>query len=236
MSPQILEFTGNWRPYQAAVLIKFQDYLDDSKLHLIAAPGSGKTVLGIELVSRLAKPTVVVVPRLSIQRQWVAAIEKLFRASSADILTVSQTVDEPAMIMVITYQALESLQQQWTGQSLTELGAPDGFVLVLDECHHMLGSWADTASDLISAGYIDKVVALTATPPFDAAPAAWAKYQHVCGDADFEISAAELVSHKSLCPHQDFVYVSEPLKVENDIIQDIQMRRNALENQSTDGT
>ena len=230
MSPQILEFTGNWRPYQAAVLSKFQDYLNDSKLHLIAAPGSGKTVLGVELVSRLAKPTVIVVPRLSIQRQWVAVIEELFRASSADIVTVSQTVDEPAMIMVITYQALESLQQKWSGQLLTELGAPDGFVLVLDECHHMLGSWADTASDLISAGYIDKVVALTATPPFDAVPAAWKKYQHVCGTADYEISAAELVSHKSLCPHQDFVYVSQPLTEEYNVIQDIQKRRNVLEN------
>jgi superfamily II DNA or RNA helicase len=230
MPPQILRFTGNWRPYQAAVLSKFEDYLDDSKLHLIAAPGSGKTVLGIELFSRLAKPTVVVVPRISIQRQWVAAIEKLFKASSADEVTISQTVDKPAMIMVITYQALKSLQQKWSGQSLTELGAPDRFVLVLDECHHMLGSWADTTSELISAGYIDKVVALTATPPLDAVPSAWAKYQHVCGAADFEISAAELVSHKSLCPHQDFVYVSQPSTVENNVIQDIQKRRDALEN------
>lgn len=230
MSPQILKFTGTWRPYQAAVLSKVENYLDDSKLHLIAAPGSGKTVLGIEIVNRLAKPTVVVVPRLSIQRQWVAAIEKLFEASSDNVVTISQTVDKPAMIMVITYQALESLQQQWSGQSLTVLGAPDGFVLVLDECHHMLGSWADTASGLISAGYIDKVVALTATPPIDAMPAAWAKYQHVCGTADFEISAAELVSHKSLCPHQDFVYVSDPLTFENNVIQDIQKRRKALEN------
>lgn len=231
MPPQMLEFTGHWRPYQAAVLDKVQEYLDDSKLHLVAAPGSGKTVLGIELVSRLAKPTVIVVPRLNIQRQWVAAIETLFRAPSADMVTVSQTVDAPAMIRVITYQALLSLQQQWAGRSLTELGAPDGFVLVLDECHHMLGSWADTAADLISAGYIDKVVALTATPPFDAAPAAWAKYQHVCGEADFEISAAALVSHKSLCPHQDFVYLSQPLSAEDRVIQDVRKRRATLENQ-----
>ena len=62
---------------------------------------------------------------------------------------------------------------------------------MLDECHHILGSWADTTSELISAGYIDKVVALTATPPLDAVLSAWAKYQHVCGAADFEISAAE---------------------------------------------
>ena len=139
MPPQMLEFKGHWRPYQASVLDKVQDYLDDSKLHLIAAPGSGKTVLGIELVSRLAKPTVIVVPRLNIQRQWVAAIEMLFRAPPSDVVTVSQAVDEPGMIKVITYQALESLQRQWEGSPLTELGAPNGFVLVLDECHHMLG-------------------------------------------------------------------------------------------------
>ena len=74
-----------------------------------------------------------------------------------------------------------------------------------------------------------QVVALTATPPFDAAPAAWAKYQRVCGEADFEISAAELVSHKSLCPHQDFVYMSQPLTAEDHLIQDMQTRRAALE-------
>jgi len=32
MPPQMLEFTGHWRPYQAAVLDKVQDYLGDSKL------------------------------------------------------------------------------------------------------------------------------------------------------------------------------------------------------------
>lgn len=229
MPQQMLEFTGEWRPYQAAVLEKIQEYLDDSKLHLIAAPGSGKTVLGIELVSRLARPTVVLVPRLTIQRQWVAAIEKLFRGPSAGMVTVSQTFDEPAMITVITYQALESLQKQWAGRSPAELGAPNRFVLVLDECHHMLGSWADTATDLINDGYINTVVALTATPPFDAAPAAWTKYQRVCGEADFEISAAELVSHKSLCPHQDFVYMSQPLTAEDHLIKDMQTRRAALE-------
>ena len=76
----MLNFRGRWRPYQAAVLEKFENYLDDSKIHLIAAPGSGKTVLGVELISRLGKPALVLVPRLSIQRQWVEAIESLFEA------------------------------------------------------------------------------------------------------------------------------------------------------------
>ena len=79
MSQNMLDFKGRWRPYQATVLEKFENYLDDSKIHLIAAPGSGKTVLGVELISRLGKPALVLVPRLSIQRQWVDAIDSLLK-------------------------------------------------------------------------------------------------------------------------------------------------------------
>ena len=231
LSQRLLEFTGQWRPYQASVLEKFKDYLDDSKLHLIAAPGSGKTVLGLELVNRLAQPALILVPRLSIQRQWAAAIDKLFQARGEGAVTVSQSVETEATITIITYQALETLMARWKGRSAADLGAPEGFVLVLDECHHMVGAWADTAAKLIAAGYISKVVSLTATPPYDAEAPAWAKYQQVCGDADFEISTAELVSHNSLCPHQDFVYVSQPLNAEYSIIQDVCDRRDQLEQQ-----
>lgn len=231
MYQNILNFKGRWRPYQATVLEKFEDYLDDSKIHLIAAPGSGKTVLGVELISRLGKPALVLVPRLSIQRQWVGAIEDLFEVTPGNTLTVSRSVEAEATITVITYQFLENLQKRWKGRSAADIGAPNGFVLVLDECHHMVGSWADTATEMIADGYFEKVVALTATPPFDAPPLAWAKYQHVCGDADYEISTAELVSHNSLCTHQDFVYISKPLPWEGAVIDDIRARRDQFENQ-----
>ena len=162
-------------------LKKFENYLDDSKIHLIAAPGSGKTVLGVELISRLGKPALVLVPRLSIQRQWVDAIDSLFEAPPGNFPVVSRSVQTEAVITVITYQSLEALQKRWRGRSVADMGAQQGFVLVLDECHHMVGAWADTASKMIADGFFEKVVALTATPPFDASPVAWAKYQHVCG-------------------------------------------------------
>ena len=226
----MLDFRGRWRPYQAAVLEKFENYLDDSKIHLIAAPGSGKTVLGVELISRLGKPALVLVPRLSIQRQWVEAIESLFEAPPGNSSIVSRSVQTEAAIIVITYQSLETLQKRWRGRSANDMGAQQSFILVLDECHHMVGAWADTASEMIADGFFEKVVALTATPPFDASPVAWAKYQHVCGDADYEISSAELVSHNSLCPHQDFVYISKPLPSEDAVIDDIRARRDQFEN------
>ena len=43
----ILQFRGKWRDYQERVLLHAQQYLKDGKIHIVAAPGSGKTTLGI---------------------------------------------------------------------------------------------------------------------------------------------------------------------------------------------
>ncbi|MDU2327708.1 MAG: hypothetical protein E7D87_08835 [Streptococcus salivarius] len=43
-----LSFKGQWRQYQQRVLDKSESFMDDGKIHLVAAPGSGKTTLGIE--------------------------------------------------------------------------------------------------------------------------------------------------------------------------------------------
>ena len=55
----ILEFHGTWRSYQARVLQNVSRYLSDDKIHIVAAPGSGKTTLGIELIKRLNANTLI---------------------------------------------------------------------------------------------------------------------------------------------------------------------------------
>ena len=49
----ILGFKGTWRNYQARVLEHADRYMADGKIHIVAAPGSGKTTLGIELIRRM---------------------------------------------------------------------------------------------------------------------------------------------------------------------------------------
>ena len=39
----ILQFKGTWRVYQARVLDRAEHYVRDGKIHIVAAPGSGKT-------------------------------------------------------------------------------------------------------------------------------------------------------------------------------------------------
>ena len=43
MLEQILHFKGTWRSYQQRVLDKYDRYSQDRKIHIVAAPGSGKT-------------------------------------------------------------------------------------------------------------------------------------------------------------------------------------------------
>lgn len=43
----ILSFHGTWRTYQARVLETSQSYLEDKKIHIVAAPGAGKLHLAL---------------------------------------------------------------------------------------------------------------------------------------------------------------------------------------------
>jgi len=42
-----INFQGTFRSYQKHVLDHADDYLTDGKIHIVAAPSSGKTVLGL---------------------------------------------------------------------------------------------------------------------------------------------------------------------------------------------
>ena len=54
---QELAFTGQWRHYQKRVLDKSEAFMVDGHLHLVAAPGSGKTTLGIEFIRHFSTPS-----------------------------------------------------------------------------------------------------------------------------------------------------------------------------------
>jgi len=43
-----LSFKFSWRPEQKRVLAKLDSYLGDKRIHIVAAPGAGKTVIGLD--------------------------------------------------------------------------------------------------------------------------------------------------------------------------------------------
>ena len=73
-----LKFNGTWRNYQKQVLDNFQEYQADGHVHLVAAPGSGKTTIGIELIARFDKAALVLVPRLPFVNNGWTGFVRLF--------------------------------------------------------------------------------------------------------------------------------------------------------------
>ena len=52
-------FKGTFRDYQQRVLDNSSRFLLDHKINIVAAPGSGKTILGLELIRRLNAPCLI---------------------------------------------------------------------------------------------------------------------------------------------------------------------------------
>lgn len=103
-------FQKTWRTYQARLLGHLDSYLDDKRLHIVAAPGSGKTVLGLEVVRRIDQPTLVLTPTITIRNQWAdRLVDHFLPAGEPRPPWVSTELKHPALLTIATYQALHSL-------------------------------------------------------------------------------------------------------------------------------
>ena len=103
-------FQNTWRSYQVRVLEHLDSYLDDQRVHIVAAPGSGKTVLGLEIIRRIDQPTLVLAPTITIRDQWVDRLVGLFLpAGRSRPSWISTELRKPARLTIVTYQALHCL-------------------------------------------------------------------------------------------------------------------------------
>lgn len=108
--PDVMTFRKTWRAYQSRLLSHLDGYLQNRRLHLVAAPGSGKTVLGLEVIRRVNQPTLVLAPTITIRDQWVDRLVDLFLPpGSGRPAWVSAELRSPAFLTVATYQALHAL-------------------------------------------------------------------------------------------------------------------------------
>lgn len=100
-----LRFNGTWRSYQKRILDNLQQHLQDNKLHVVAAPGAGKTTLGIEIIARLNRPALVLCPTNTIKHQWRDRICSSFLTED-NRHVVSINIRKPGLLTITTYQAL----------------------------------------------------------------------------------------------------------------------------------
>jgi len=231
-----VKFKRTFRDYQQTVLDNSKKYLKDKKIHIVAAPGSGKTILGLELVRRLGKPALIMSPSVTIRQQWGGRFAESFLPESERVSEyVSYDLTRPKLITSITYQTLhaavtktklnpdeseDSLVSE-EGCDFTSFALMDEIkkagitTLCLDEAHHLKSEWQKALEKFVELlGNSVNVISLTATPPYDSTVAEWNRYVSVCGDIDEEIFVPQLVSQRTLCPHQDYIFFNYPEKEE----------------------
>lgn len=245
-----IRFRWTFRDYQQAVLDNSQKHLKDKRIHIVAAPGSGKTILGLELVRRQNAPALVMSPSVTIRQQWGERfIEAYLPESENPDDYVSYSLNKPSLITSITYQALhaaftKSVVEAEDGDDAFEIEEVQDYsnfdifaeikkagikTICLDEAHHLKSEWQKVLEKFVTAlGNEVTIIALTATPPYDSTPAEWNRYHTLCGDIDEEIFVPQLVVQKTLCPHQDYIYFSYPTDDEAKLLADYKAKAKAV--------
>lgn len=256
--PDNIKFKFPWRKYQKRVLDELVHHLSDRHLHIIAPPGSGKTVLGLEVVLRLNKPCLIFVPGIALRNQWVARFYELFLQTTETVEWISTDIRRPAFFTVVTYQALHaalSNQKDTETEAEEETDDDESFIEIkkknrkckTESTHEIIKNLkavkietivVDEAHHLknewwkslttVKESLNPVIVGLTATPPFDVSPAEWQRYVALNGTVDAEISVPELILEHNLCPHQDYIIYSTPTAEEHDKIIDFRNRVDRL--------
>ncbi|MFG6685416.1 DEAD/DEAH box helicase family protein [Mariniflexile sp. HNIBRBA6329] len=219
-----LEFIFPWRSYQEKFINNINKHIDDNHLHVVAPPGSGKTILGIEIIRQVGKRTLVLAPTLTVRNQWENRLQTFFIKDGL-FVDFSFDINNPKGVTFCTYQSLHSFFKKFENKAdyYAFFERENIEAIVLDEAHHLKNEWWKCLIELKQINSLT-IVALTATPPYDSDALEVSKYFNLCGEIDEEIAVPELVKEGDLCPHQDFVYFSKPEDKEINFIFEYRMR------------
>lgn len=278
-----IRFGGTLRPSQAEVaeIARAKLSTGSRKLHIVAPPGSGKTVLGLYLWAECIRtPALVLSPNSAIQAQWAARTD-LFEMP-ADNCTVSTDPGSPGLLTSLTYQSvtlpkrgdaeledraidlwverlidkeqahdpsealvwIEDLERhnpdyynrrlsayrkevrdndalegnamatlhESSQQTLERLRDRGVGLIILDECHHLMGHWGRVLAGAQEFLNDPIIIGLTATPPDQDGkhPIDIERYNNYFGPCDYEIPVPAVVRDGFLAPYQDLSWFVRP--------------------------
>lgn len=125
-----LKFKSNLKlfGYQENAINSFM--LSDSGV-LVSPPGSGKTIMGIELIARLKQPTLILVHKKQIFDQWVERIESFLNIPKKNIGQIGSAKKKfGELVTVAMIQTLNKSEIAKEAQNKFGL-------IIVDECHHV---------------------------------------------------------------------------------------------------
>src|ERR1700730_1546702 len=81
-------------------------------MHLVAPPGAGKTIIGLQIISQLKRPSLILCPNTTIQSQWGQKVELFVPPNETQFGTgdlIGTHEDKPLKpITLLTYQVLST--------------------------------------------------------------------------------------------------------------------------------
>ncbi|HEY9731297.1 MAG TPA: DEAD/DEAH box helicase family protein [Drouetiella sp.] len=109
-----LNFRFPLRKYQKEILDLVHKKIEDGEqeIHIVAPPGSGKTIIGLQLISTFKCPSLILSPNTTIQSQWKQKVE-MFLPPDAEAFGATELIgtheDKPLKpITLLTYQVLST--------------------------------------------------------------------------------------------------------------------------------
>ena len=126
-----VEFAGALRPYQDNIVNKYINFVADSGGGLLDVdPGKGKTVMALNIISKLKKKTLVIVHKSFLLNQWIERIQQFLPSARVGKIQ-GQTIDIDDKDIVIGM--LQSLSMKDYPDDMF-----DSFGLsIYDETHHL---------------------------------------------------------------------------------------------------
>ena len=129
--PIDLSFRGDLFDYQHKIIDKYIQHVGDSGGGLLdVEPGKGKTVMALNIISKLKKKTLVIVHKSFLMNQWIERIEQFLpNARVGKIQGEHIDIDNKDIVLGM----LQSLSSKKYDDTVW-----DSFGLcVFDECHHL---------------------------------------------------------------------------------------------------
>jgi len=122
---------------------------------IVSPPGSGKTIIGLELIAEKQQPALIIVHRQQLLDQWVDRIQNFLRIPKNEIGQIGN--QKNSIGKIITVAMIQSLARM---DDLSPLSNAFGLIII-DECHHIPAKSFREAIVQLNTYYL---YGLTATP------------------------------------------------------------------------
>lgn len=151
-----LNFNGSMRDYQIELINKILPVIKRQEGGIISLPpGRGKTVIALNLLSKIKKKTLVIVHKTFLLNQWEKRINQFLPDAKVGIIQ-GPTVDTDGKDIVIGMLQSISLKDDYSDDVFDDFG-----LIISDEVHHL---GAEKFSKIFQKASAPYMIGLSATP------------------------------------------------------------------------